>query len=114
LKKYRIGIVGATGAVGQEIISLLEKREFPVAEARLLASANSAGRQIQACGNLETIQETTADSFKDLDIAIFSAGSKQSLEFAEASRQHGCVVIDNSSAFRMDPSVPSNRPRDQP
>ena len=106
MKKYRIGIVGATGAVGQEIISLLEKREFPVAEARLLASANSAGRQMQACGNLETIQETTTDSFKDLDIAIFSAGSKQSLEFAEASRQHGCVVIDNSSAFRMDPLVP--------
>jgi aspartate-semialdehyde dehydrogenase len=106
LKKYRIGIVGATGAVGQEIISLLEKREFPVAEARLLASPKSAGRQIQACGNLETVQETTADSFKDLDLAIFSAGSKQSQEFAEASRRHGCVVIDNSSAFRMDPTVP--------
>ena len=75
MKKYRIGIVGATGAVGQEIISLLEKREFPVAEARLLASANSAGRQIQACGNLETIQETTADSFKD-DIVCLNYESK--------------------------------------
>ena len=106
MKKYRIGIVGSTGAVGQEIINLLEKREFPVAEARLLASANSAGRQIQACGNLETVQETTPDSFKDLDMAIFSAGSKQSMELAEASRNHGCVVIDNSSAFRMDPLVP--------
>ena len=106
MKKYRIGIVGATGAVGQEIISLLEKREFPVAEARLLASPKSAGRQIQACGNLETVQETTSDSFKDLDLAIFSAGSKQSQEFSEASRRHGCVVIDNSSAFRMDPTVP--------
>lgn len=106
MKKYRIGIVGATGAVGQEIISLLEKREFPVSEARLLASAKSAGRKIQACGNLETIQEATPDCFRDLDIAIFSAGSKQSLELAESSRQHGCVVIDNSSAFRMDPQVP--------
>ncbi len=106
MKKYRIGIVGATGAVGQEIIRLLEKREFPVAEARLLASARSAGREIQACGNLEIVQETTADSFKGLDIAIFSAGSQNSLQFAEVARRQGCVVIDNSSAFRMDADVP--------
>ncbi len=106
LKKYRIGIVGATGAVGQEIIRLLEKREFPVTEARLLASARSAGREIQACGNLEIVQETTADSFKGLDIAIFSAGSQNSLQFAELARRQGCVVIDNSSAFRMDADVP--------
>ena len=106
LKKYRIGIVGATGAVGQEIIRLLEKREFPVAEARLLAYARSVGREIQACGNLEIVQETTADSFKGLDIAIFSAGSQNSLQFAELARRQGCVVIDNSSAFRMDADVP--------
>ena len=106
LKKYRIGIVGATGAVGQEIISLLEKREFPVSEARLLASSRSSGREIKACGNLEKVRETTRDAFKDLDLAIFSSGSKISLEFADVARKQGCVVIDNSSAFRMDPQVP--------
>lgn len=106
MKKYRIGIVGATGAVGQEIIHLLEKREFPVAEARLLASARSAGREIQACGNLETVRETTPEAFDGLDIAIFSAGSQSSLQFAEVARRKGCVVIDNSSAFRMDKDVP--------
>jgi aspartate-semialdehyde dehydrogenase len=106
LKKYRIGIVGATGAVGQEIIRLLEKREFPVAEARLLASSRSAGREIQACGNLETVIETTPEAFNGLDMAIFSAGSPSSLQFAEVARRQGCVVIDNSSAFRMDPDIP--------
>ena len=106
MKKYRIGIVGATGAVGQEIIHLLEKREFPVAEARLLASPRSAGREIQACGNLEVVKETTFDSFNGLDIAIFSAGAKNTLEFAEAASKQNCVVIDNSSAFRMDKNVP--------
>ncbi len=106
MKKYRIGIVGATGAVGQEIIRLLEKREFPVAEARLLASARSAGREIQACGNLETVRETSAEAFNGLDMAIFSSGSQSSKEFAEVARRQGCVVIDNSSAFRMDADVP--------
>jgi len=106
LKKYRIGIVGATGAVGQEIIHLLEKRNFPVAESRLLASSRSAGREILACGNKEKVIETTPESFKGLDLAIFSSGSKTSVEFAEVARSQGCVVIDNSSAFRMDPQVP--------
>ena len=106
MKKYRIGIVGATGAVGQEIIHLLEKREFPVSEARLLASERSAGREIQACGNLEVVKETNEDSFENLDIAIFSAGSQNTEKFANAARQSGCVVIDNSSAFRMNKDVP--------
>ncbi len=106
MKKYKIGIVGATGAVGQEIIHLLEKREFPVSEARLLASSRSAGREIQACGSLEVVKETTADSFKNLDIAIFSAGSQNTEMFAEAALKNDCVVIDNSSAFRMDKDVP--------
>ena len=106
MKKYRIGIVGATGAVGQEIIHLLEKREFPVSEARLLASERSAGREIQACGNLEVVKETKEDSFENLDIAIFSAGSQNTENFANAARQSGCVVIDNSSAFRMNKEVP--------
>ena len=106
MKKYRIGIVGATGAVGQEIIKLMEKRDFPASEIRLLASAKSAGREVEALGNVEKIEETTPDSFKELDIAIFSAGSNQSLDFAEHARRQGCVVIDNSSAFRMDQDVP--------
>ena len=106
MKKYKIGIVGATGAVGQEIINLLEKREFPVSEARLLASSRSAGREIQACGNLEVVTETTPDSFKGLDIAIFSAGSQNTEMFADSASKNNCVVIDNSSAFRMDENVP--------
>jgi aspartate-semialdehyde dehydrogenase len=106
LKKYKIGIVGATGAVGQEIINLLEKREFPVSEARLLASSRSAGREIQACGNLEVVSETTPDSFKGLDIAIFSAGSQNTEIFADFASKNNCVVIDNSSAFRMEENVP--------
>ena len=79
---------------------------FPASEIRLLASAKSAGREVEALGNVEKIQETTPDSFKELDIAIFSAGSNQSLDFAEHARRQGCVVIDNSSAFRMDQDVP--------
>ena len=75
-------------------------------EARLLASAKSAGREIQACGNIETVRETTAESFDGLDLAIFSSSSQSSLQFAEHARRKGCAVIDNSSAFRMDPGVP--------
>jgi aspartate-semialdehyde dehydrogenase len=106
LKKYKLGIVGATGAVGQEIIKLLEKREFPASEIRLLASARSAGKQMDVFGQTLTISETTPDSFKDLDFAIFSAGSENSVAFAHEAVKRNCVVIDNSSAFRMDPSVP--------
>ena len=106
MKKYRIGIVGATGAVGQEIIKLLEKREFPASELRLLASSRSAGNELEALGQTHKIQETTPDSFKDLDIAIFSAGSENSVKFAHEAVKRACVAIDNSSAFRMDPSVP--------
>ena len=106
MKKYRIGIVGATGAVGQEIIKLLEKREFPATELRLLASSRSAGIELEALGQTHKIQETTPESFKDLDIAIFSAGSENSVKFAHEAVKRDCVAIDNSSAFRMDPSVP--------
>ncbi len=106
MKKYKLGIVGSTGAVGQEIIKLLEKRQFPASDIRLLASARSAGNKADALGQSRTIEETTADSFKDLDIAIFSAGSENSVKFAHEAVKRNCVVIDNSSAFRMDPSVP--------
>ena len=106
MKKYKLGIVGATGAVGQEIIKLLEKRAFPASEIRLLASARSAGNQMDVMGQTLTISETTPDSFKDLDFAIFSAGSENSVAFAHEAVKRNCIVIDNSSAFRMDPSVP--------
>ena len=85
---------------------MLEKRDFPIAQAKLLASSRSAGREIQACGNLETVEETKPESFKNLDIAIFSSGSEHSIQLAEEAKRQGCVVIDNSSAFRMDPTVP--------
>jgi len=106
LKKYNIGIVGATGAVGQEIITLLEKRSFPVGHVHLLASSRSAGNELNAFGKNLKIQETTPDSFQGLDFAIFSAGSDNSVKFAHEAVKRNCVVIDNSSAFRMDSSVP--------
>lgn len=103
---YKVGILGATGAVGQELIKLLIERDFPLAELRLLASARSAGKTCEYGGQSWTIQEATNDSFKDLDICIFSAGGSQSKDFARAAVAHGCIVVDNSSAFRGDPNVP--------
>lgn len=103
---YTVGILGATGAVGQEIIRLLHERNFPIKELRLLASARSAGKT-QAFGDkIWTIEEASPESFNDLDFAIFSAGGEQSLEFAHEAVSRGCIVIDNSSAFRMEPDVP--------
>lgn len=103
---YKVGILGATGAVGQEIIHLLHERAFPFSELRLLASARSAGKVQSYKEHSWTIEETTEESFKDLDICIFSAGGSQSQHFAPIAKQAGCLVIDNSSAFRMDDSVP--------
>ena len=106
MKKYKLGIVGATGAVGQEILKLLEKREFPASEIKLLASARSAGTELNIIGEKIIVEETTAESFNNLDFAIFSAGSENSIKFAPEAVKRNCVVIDNSSAFRMDASVP--------
>jgi len=106
LKKFKLGIVGATGAVGQEILKLLEKREFPASEIKLLASSRSAGTEVEALGGVHKIEETKPESFSDLDVAIFSAGSDNSVKFAHEAVKRDCVVIDNSSAFRMDTSVP--------
>lgn len=103
---YKVGILGATGAVGQEIIHLLHERKFPFSELRLLASSRSAGKVQSYGGHSWVIEATTEDSFKDLDICIFSAGGSQSKTFAPIAQAAGCVVIDNSSAFRMDPNVP--------
>ena len=102
---YRIGILGATGAVGQELISLLIDRKFP-GEIVPLASARSAGKTIECKGKTWTVQEATADSFKGLDFAIFSAGASISRDLAPLAVKSGCLVIDNSSHFRQDPNVP--------
>src|SRR5664279_5447909 len=101
-----IAIVGATGAVGIEMIKTLEKRNFPVGKLTLLASARSVGKKLKFRGQEIAIQELTKDSFAGIDIALFSAGGAISKEFAPIAARAGCVVVDNSSAFRMDDSVP--------
>lgn len=103
---YKIGILGATGAVGQELIRLLHERNFPIAELRLLASARSAGKTQTYGEQSWTIQEATPESFAGLDVCIFSAGASQSKLFAQEAVKRGCLVIDNSSAFRSDAEVP--------
>ena len=101
-----VAVVGATGAVGIEMIKTLEVRKFPVGKLTLLASGRSAGKKLKYKGEEITVQELTKDSFKGVDIALFSAGGSISKEFAPIAAAAGCVVVDNSSAFRMDPSVP--------
>src|ERR1700721_2819118 len=101
-----VAVVGATGAVGIEMIKTLEKRKFPVGRLTLLASARSAGKKLKFRGKPVTVKELTKDSFAGVDIALFSAGGSISKEFAPIAVAAGCVVIDNSSAFRMDKSVP--------
>ena len=103
---YNVGIIGATGAVGQELIRLLHERAFPYSELRLLASARSAGKTQTYEDKTWTIQEATPDAFEGLDVCIFSAGASQSKLFADEAVKHGCIVIDNSSAFRMEDDVP--------
>jgi aspartate-semialdehyde dehydrogenase len=103
---YKVGIVGVTGAVGQEILALLASRNFPVEELRPLASARSAGKTIEFGGKTWTIREATPEAFEGLDFAIFSAGGSISKALAPEAAKRGCIVIDNSSAFRMDPNVP--------
>src|SRR5262249_35827182 len=101
-----VAVVGATGAVGVEFLDLLEKRNFPMKELRLLASARSKGKTVTFKGKPVTIDELTESSFKGVDIALFSAGGGISKKFGPIAVQAGAVVVDNSSAFRMDPSVP--------
>jgi aspartate-semialdehyde dehydrogenase len=105
-KKLNVAIVGATGAVGVEFLKCLGERHFPLAELRLLASARSRGKKMAFGGGEITVEELTEKSFKGIDIAFFSAGSSISKIFSPLAAQAGCVVIDNSSAFRMDPAVP--------
>jgi len=104
--KYNIAVVGATGAVGKEILGVLEKRNFPIDQLRLLASVRSVGKKLKFKGKEYLVEELKPDSFQKIDIALFSAGGGRSKEFAPYAVSSGAVVIDNSSAYRMDPKVP--------
>jgi len=105
-KNYHIAIVGATGAVGGEFLRVLERRNFPVASLRAFGSARSTGKRAQFRNESIAVEELTDKSFDQIDIALFSAGGDVSRKFASVARAAGAVVIDNSSAFRMDPDVP--------
>lgn len=105
-KQYNVAIAGATGAVGELMIQVLEERNFPVGEMRYLASSRSEGKVMKWKGEDLVIQEMTRDSFGGIDIALFSAGGGRSKEFAPAAVDAGAVVVDNSSAFRMEKDIP--------
>jgi len=101
-----LAIAGVTGAVGQEFLKILQQRDFPFDSLRVLASSRSVGKQVECKGKQYTVQELTKNSFKGIDVALFSAGGARSKEFAPAAVQAGAVVVDNTSAFRMDPDTP--------
>jgi aspartate-semialdehyde dehydrogenase len=105
-KKMNIAVAGATGAVGNQMIHCLEEMDFPLNSVVFLASSRSVGRQLRFKGDLIDVKELKADSFKGFDIALFSAGGGTSEKFAPFAARDGCVVVDNSSAWRMDPQVP--------
>jgi aspartate-semialdehyde dehydrogenase len=106
MKKYNIAVVGATGAVGNEMVAILEQRKFPVKKLTLLASARSIGKTLTYRGEEIPIDELKEDSFKGIDIGLFSPGGAVSTKFAPIAVSSGCVVIDNTSAFRMEPDIP--------
>jgi len=106
MKKYNVAVVGATGAVGNEMVATLEQRKFPVKRLTLLASARSIGKTLTYNGEEIPIDELKEDSFKGIDIGLFSPGGAVSTKFAPIAAANGCVVIDNTSAFRMEPDVP--------
>src|SRR5258708_5306327 len=105
-REPHVAVVGATGAVGIEMLKTLEKRSFPVGKLTLLASSRSAGRKLKFRGEDHTVKELTKHAFPGIDIALFSAGGSISKEYAPAAARAGSVVVDNSSAFRMDDEVP--------
>ncbi len=105
-KKINLAVAGATGAVGNQMIQCLEEADFPVKSVKLLASSRSVGRQLRFKGDLIDVKELKEDSFKGVDIALFSAGGGTSEKFAPFAAKDGCVVVDNSSAWRMDAQVP--------
>ena len=105
-KKFNVAVAGATGAVGGAMLNVLERLEFPVSELRLLASERSVGKKLEFKGQDVEVGLLSKDAFEGIDIALFSAGASRSLEFAPAAAAAGAVVIDNSSAFRMDDEIP--------
>ena len=105
-KPLTVAVVGATGVVGGTMIRMLRERQFPVGALRLLASARSAGRSVEVDGTEHLVSEARAESFDGVDIALFSAGGDTALALAPLAARRGATVIDNSSAWRMDPSVP--------
>ncbi len=106
MRTYHVAIAGATGAVGTEFLQLLESREFPLASLRLLASERSVGKVLHYRGKPYTVELLDHDSFEGIDIAFFSAGGSRTKEFAPSAVKAGALVVDNSSAYRMDPDVP--------
>ena len=105
-KKYNVAVAGATGAVGGAMLSVLERRDFPLNELRLLASERSLGKKLKFKGREIDVGLLSKDAFEGIDVALFSAGASRSLEFAPAAAASGAVVIDNSSAYRMDDEIP--------
>jgi aspartate-semialdehyde dehydrogenase len=106
MREYGVAVVGATGAVGAEMLRVLERRRFPVREVRAFSSARSVGRSLSFAGEQILVRQLEKGCFRDLDFALFSAGAERSRTFAPQAQQEGAVVIDNSSAFRMQPDVP--------
>jgi len=105
-KRFNVAVAGATGAVGEVFLSILAERKFPVKNIRLLASERSVGKRLKFAGEEFPVELLSKDAFKGIDIALFSAGASRSKEFAGPAWESGAVVVDNSSAFRMDPDVP--------
>ncbi|HEX7504063.1 MAG TPA: aspartate-semialdehyde dehydrogenase [Syntrophales bacterium] len=106
MRTYRVAVVGATGAVGNEMISILEERNFPVGELTLLASERSLGKELEFKGKSYPVQVLTENSFGGIEIALFSAGGSISQKFAPIAARAGCVVIDNTAAFRFEADIP--------
>ncbi|MBT2581955.1 aspartate-semialdehyde dehydrogenase [Planococcus sp. ISL-109] len=106
MKTYNVAIMGATGAVGQQMKDQLEKRKFPIGNIKFLSSKRSAGSKIEFNGESYTVEEATPDSFEGIDIALFSAGGSVSEKFAPEAVKRGAIVVDNTSAFRMNEDVP--------
>ncbi|MBI5341915.1 MAG: aspartate-semialdehyde dehydrogenase [Deltaproteobacteria bacterium] len=105
-RSFNVAVAGATGAVGEVMLQILEERKFPVKNIRLLASERSVGKRLKFKGEQVPVELLQKSAFKGIDIALFSAGASRSKEFAAAAWESGAVVVDNSSAFRMEPDIP--------
>jgi aspartate-semialdehyde dehydrogenase len=114
MRRYKVAVVGATGVVGQELLKILSERNFPVGELTLLASARSKGKQVDFRGDRLQVEEVSESAVAGHDIVFFAAGASVSREFAQGAVNNGALVIDNSSAFRMEPEVPLVVPQVNP